>query len=613
MNNFSPVTPQTPKIAILTALGGQWGSGHYQRSVAICMLWDPHVVTRYVLCPVDLISSDKSDFGEELRDFQLHRLVLRIVEEKTQILLIDRREFAQRWVSFLEQSCNIRCVLFDSVGPERNTASLLIDAIPSLQQNLPSNLLGWEYLPAPSLSPVEKLGVLIFFGFVDDAKLTHAALRNLQTLCDLIFNKDNGPIPVTVYIGGGNSSSYFAKIQRAAKILDGEKFLCEVLWQNSQFLKKLNACQLLLCHFGISCFQAIGVKTPFLLLAPTRYHQMLSDKHFAELTCSLRGGELALPATITSYQTLSDSFASATKGISVGGKFPMIRSAVDALGNQKNLNQCRVCNSVRTSIMYRKIYANFYFCSACKNFSLKELFPIELVDPSSKITYDQDYFLEEYRLTYGKTYQEDKPTISLHSASRLQKIIKYKSSGKLLDIGCALGYFLDLAKQRGFQTYGVEISQYAAEIAQRQHTIFQNDFLQHSFSQAFDVISLWYVIEHFPAPAEVFKKIYSIQKKGGILAISTPNAIGISAKGNATQFFQRSPNDHYVVFSPYSLRKLCKKYGYSLLQIHNTGIHLDRFKEYFPTAFKYTPKKIIPALANFLHWGDTFEIYLQKL
>ncbi|MFA4888562.1 MAG: class I SAM-dependent methyltransferase, partial [Candidatus Omnitrophota bacterium] len=45
---------------------------------------------------------------------------------------------------------------------------------------------------------------------------------------------------------------------------------------------------------------------------------------------------------------------------------------------------------------------------------------------------------------------------------RLDDIEKYSSGKKILDIGCAMGLFLEAAQMRGWDPYGIEVSEYAA-------------------------------------------------------------------------------------------------------------------------------------------------------
>jgi len=67
-------------------------------------------------------------------------------------------------------------------------------------------------------------------------------------------------------------------------------------------------------------------------------------------------------------------------------------------------------------------------------------------------------------------------------------IKQYRSTGKVLDIGCATGYFLEVAEEEGFEPFGVEYSAYAAEIAQNKfgvNNIFNGTLEQCNFPERY--------------------------------------------------------------------------------------------------------------------------------
>ncbi len=95
---------------------------------------------------------------------------------------------------------------------------------------------------------------------------------------------------------------------------------------------------------------------------------------------------------------------------------------------------------------------------------------------------------------------------------------------------------------------------------------------------SYDIVTMWYVIEHFSNPEEILEKVKSILPSGGIFAFSTPNYDGVSGKTDSFKTLFRSPDDHYTFWSIKSARYILKKNGFKILKINNTGHHPERFK-----------------------------------
>jgi SAM-dependent methyltransferase len=105
---------------------------------------------------------------------------------------------------------------------------------------------------------------------------------------------------------------------------------------------------------------------------------------------------------------------------------------------------------------------------------------------------------------------------------------KYAVGGRLLDIGCGTGEFLDVAGKTGFQAYGLEPSKIAFDIARKAHRVVRGEFKNVGFKQNyFDVITLWSVLEHVPAPMNFLRRVHALLRKKGLLALRVPDAQGL--------------------------------------------------------------------------------------
>jgi 2-polyprenyl-3-methyl-5-hydroxy-6-metoxy-1,4-benzoquinol methylase len=104
---------------------------------------------------------------------------------------------------------------------------------------------------------------------------------------------------------------------------------------------------------------------------------------------------------------------------------------------------------------------------------------------------------------------------------------------KLLDVGCSLGYFLDVARERGFKSYGVEVSKDTSQYAREKLglNVFCGTLEVAQFpDKTFDVITLWDVIEHVPDPINLLREVRRIMKDDGLIALQSPNMESVIAQ-----------------------------------------------------------------------------------
>ena len=109
---------------------------------------------------------------------------------------------------------------------------------------------------------------------------------------------------------------------------------------------------------------------------------------------------------------------------------------------------------------------------------------------------------------------------------RFRKIQTLKAPGRLLDVGCGSGIFLDEVKIHGWQVWGTEVSEFAVKHARDTFGIevFKGELPDARFSdESFDVITIWHVLEHTKDPFNTLKEVRRILKSDGVVIIAVPN------------------------------------------------------------------------------------------
>jgi 2-polyprenyl-3-methyl-5-hydroxy-6-metoxy-1,4-benzoquinol methylase len=189
--------------------------------------------------------------------------------------------------------------------------------------------------------------------------------------------------------------------------------------------------------------------------------------------------------------------------------------------------------------------------------------------------YDHDGIRNGLEFFGYDNYVADEENIKITFAKRLQTIERYVSNGRLLDIGCATGFFLALAKEKGWEVLGTEVSQYSAHYAQeklgldvRLGSLKTLDFS----AGAFDVVTMWDVIEHVTDPMAELQEIRRILRDGGLLSIITPDAGSLVARllGKRWEEFRRV-REHVYFFSRRTMAEMLRQAGFDVLKFESAG------------------------------------------
>ncbi|HQF61512.1 MAG TPA: class I SAM-dependent methyltransferase [Anaerolineaceae bacterium] len=161
---------------------------------------------------------------------------------------------------------------------------------------------------------------------------------------------------------------------------------------------------------------------------------------------------------------------------------------------------------------------------------------------------------------------------------RCRAIIKRVGSpGRVLDIGCATGIFLSGMRQHGWECYGIEPSEFAANYARRRFDleVFQGYLENAPFPLGhFDLITLWDVLEHLPDPVTSLAQIRQLLKPDGWLVLSLPNASAWERRWFGEYWVGWDVPRHYNTFEPRTIKHLLEKCGFSIREIASfTGRH----------------------------------------
>jgi 2-polyprenyl-3-methyl-5-hydroxy-6-metoxy-1,4-benzoquinol methylase/spore coat polysaccharide biosynthesis predicted glycosyltransferase SpsG/predicted RNA-binding Zn-ribbon protein involved in translation (DUF1610 family) len=519
----------------------------------------------------------------------------------------------------------------DEGGEYRDYFDFLIDIlIPENFEKPSANITSCGLLDLPKkrknaqdASNTKSFKILISFGQEDSAGLGVSAIKKLAKM-------DLKDAEITLLKGGLNNSK--SPIPDYVKVLDSIPNLADHLCEYD----------IVITHYGITAYEALYAGTQVLLDHPTPYHKKIAKAArfldfnlFKNLTANSYLRYAHEPTRTGKELRTKSSCGSWSKDNNT-----TLADLIHSFSVQVN-RSCPVCGKETNKQSIARFSERTYRrCSKCGAIYMDRTCP-------PPIEYEREYFFEAYKKQYGKTYLEDFPNLVAMAKRRLKiisQIFSHKDTKEekntkkrraqrkeergfsplLLDIGCAYGPFLVAAKEEGFTPVGIDPAQDAVRYVQETLNIpavqgfFPNCQLPHPplpTPHSYDVITLWYVIEHFTDCLSVLAEIKKLLKHGGILAFSTPSYSGISGRKSLRKFLENSPADHFTIWSPEMCKKALALAGFKVKKIVMSGCHPERF----PLLGKFAKSKESPlyglllGISKILRLGDTFEVYAKLL
>jgi SAM-dependent methyltransferase len=228
---------------------------------------------------------------------------------------------------------------------------------------------------------------------------------------------------------------------------------------------------------------------------------------------------------------------------------------------------------------YGKKY-NVFECLSCQTWITS---PNPSMEELSKL-----YSTGNYRAKTGKRFIPIlEKIIHFLTVRKRNRIKEYVSGGRILDIGCGRGLFLNLMEQDGWIITGHEFDEKSASYAINNYGIdvHTGDLKGKFEEESFDVVNINHVLEHMKKPGETLSECNRILKKGGLLVVAVPNIDSLQAKFGKKAWFQLDIPFHLYHFSSKGLVGL----------IESKSFHVDFIRHY---KFEYNPFGWLQTMLN---------------
>jgi len=237
-----------------------------------------------------------------------------------------------------------------------------------------------------------------------------------------------------------------------------------------------------------------------------------------------------------------------------------------------SMARCPFCASSPLRLKWRKAGYLFVECEAC---GLVVLDPIPTSEAIARY-YEEEFFAggeagyvdyEREQRWRRKNYLRD-----------IRVLESLQSPGRLLDVGCAMGQFLN-ALSPSWDKHGLEVSRYAGLEAQK---VFGAERIQIApvrdavyEKDSFDAVTLWETINHMVDPLGDLACIHRWMKPGGILAISVGDMSSLLARAMGKYWYHVTPPVHIWYLRRRTLVAWLDRCGFDIARIHYPGKYVD--------------------------------------
>ncbi|MEW6600118.1 MAG: class I SAM-dependent methyltransferase [Nitrospirota bacterium] len=260
--------------------------------------------------------------------------------------------------------------------------------------------------------------------------------------------------------------------------------------------------------------------------------------------------------------------------------------------------------------------------SRCRSCGLVFTNPrIASVQKKDEVVYSKAYFQQKSRMTEKminarkKTYQRE-----------IDALRKYVSGGRVLDVGCGMGVFLDAFGDE-WEKYGCDVSSYALDIAGGKNIrIYHGEFEKLDFEQNFfDVVYFRASLHHTYSPGKCLEKAYRILKPGGVAAVCMSNNCGGPAGRVFRAHVKSYEQGHNYLFSRGTLEEYLKRSRFEIMEVSYPyfGSGYESYRDFIDFVLQYvrylylsvSSKLNTPETFNFsspAFYGNYINIYARK-
>jgi len=228
---------------------------------------------------------------------------------------------------------------------------------------------------------------------------------------------------------------------------------------------------------------------------------------------------------------------------------------------------CALCGCERRQLRFRATDVALYSCANC---NLTYVSPRRAADALVREVYDAGYWKSSCASERG--YSDYLACAAAYRSTYRRRLRVWSkhlpASGRVLDVGCAAGFFLEEMRARGWNVYGCDASQAIVgaareRLASHAEQIVCAPIEARPFGdQRFDLISLWDVLEHLPEPVVALAQLREQVAPGGRLILETQNIDSLAARLLGPRWHHFKHDEHLHHFNKRTLDLVLEHAGW---------------------------------------------------
>lgn len=284
--------------------------------------------------------------------------------------------------------------------------------------------------------------------------------------------------------------------------------------------------------------------------------------------------------------------------------------------------KCPICGDHSHDSLYKINNYSILRCKTCLHVFVSDTLTSETLNNA----YEQDYYQgKNYEVVSG--YNDYTGNLEQRFAVFSERLTRIQNRslgrGKILDYGCAVGLFVKVAQDAGWNATGYERSEWASSYGRNTFgvdIVCGSGRLEDFPENHFDAITMWDVLEHLEHPSEVLGMISRWIRSGGTLVLNTVNSSSLGAKIAGPDWRHLLPPHHLQYFSRRSITQLLANAGFNVISFESQGVMLGASTSYAHSSsngFRRSIENVAThwrsrKFANMFNLLDEFEILAVK-
>ena len=261
------------------------------------------------------------------------------------------------------------------------------------------------------------------------------------------------------------------------------------------------------------------------------------------------------------------------------------------------VHRCVVCGATRVAHKFTTREIPVWECSRCHLVFLHPQSIDEVLTGSSS----------EATLMEGDSEQDRAITSAETARLHLERLVAYMGPqrGRLIEMGCGTGDFLQAARDAGFQIQGMDVSARSCQIANQRlggpFVLCGNAENLEPPTEPYDVCALFEMIEHVRNPEKLLQRLRAFLKPDGVLFLCAPSLDSWSARV-MRKHWPEFKTEHLTYFGVETIRNLLAKTGYTRVEVspHYEALTVDTIHRHFQRFPVAGVSRVLDAVRNLI-------------